>query len=227
MARAPLRAPDYVAATLELVDSVGVDALSMRRVAEHLGVSPMAVYRHFRDKEELLVRALDAFAGRAELIPRQELPWPEWVRSIARAMHDTLAAHPGWIPLLGSLRLGTNAAALTRTFVERLVSEGFEAEVALRAWLAVNQLAVGAVCMGGPVGPPPPEAPAASGDGPRGTGPVVLAMHEVLERMGTVEPLETGLGFVIEALQARLAGSTAARPSGRAKSRKSARAQRK
>ncbi len=70
-ARAPLSVEDFVAATLELVDTHGIEAVSMRRVAAHLGVSPMAAYRHFRDKEDLLVHALDAFAGRAELLPQR------------------------------------------------------------------------------------------------------------------------------------------------------------
>lgn len=210
MARGSLSAEDYVAATLELVDAIGVDAISMRRVAEHLGVSPMAAYRHFRDKEELLVRALDAFAARADLLPRQEMPWEDWVRAIARAMYETLAAHPGWIPLLGSLRLGTNAAVVTRTFVDRLVREGFTPALALRAWFAVNQVVIGAVCLGGPIRPPPADAPAATDDGPRGAGPVALALGEVLAGMGTVEQLDLGLPFVIEALQLHLAGTVAA-----------------
>ncbi len=213
--RRALSPGDFIAATLELVDTHGVGAVSMRRVAEHLGVSPMAAYRHFRDKEELLVRALDAFAGRAELIPREQMPWTDWVRALARTMYDTLAAHPGWMPLLRSLRAGTNAAALTRTFVERLVREGFTAEVSLRAWFALNQVVIGAVCMGGPVGLTPADAPAAAADGPRGAGPVVLAMGEVMARIGPVEPLDVGLGFIIDALQSQLAGQRLSKTEGR------------
>ncbi len=209
VARIPLSADDFIAATLELVDTHGVGAVSMRRVAAHLGVSPMAAYRHFRDKEELLVRALDAFAGRAELVPSQDMSWPEWVRSIAHAMYDTLVAHPGWLPLLGSLRAGTNAAALTRIFVDRLVREGFAPELALRAWFALNQVVIGAACMGGPVGLQRADVQAASEDGPRGAGPVVLAMGEVMARIGPVEPLDVGLGFIIDALQSQLAGPAA------------------
>ena len=200
--RRSLSPEDFIAATLDLVDAHGVDAVSMRRVAEHLGVSPMAAYRHFRDKEELLVRALDAFAGRAELLPLHSLAWDDWIRAVARGMHDALAAHPGWIPLLGSLRLGLNAASLTRAFVDRLVAEGFTPERALRAWFAVNQVVIGAVCMGGPVGPPPADGPGATSSGPRGAGPLVLEMAEVLRAIGTVEQLEIGMDFVIEALAA-------------------------
>ena len=202
VARIPLSADDFVTATLELVDAHGVGAVSMRRVAAHLGVSPMAAYRHFRDKDELLVRAFDAFAGRAELLPQQPLPWTDWVRAVARGMHDALAEHPGWIPLLGSLRLGQQAAAVTRAFVDRLVADGFTPERALRAWFAVNQVVIGAVCMGGPVGPPPADGPGATPSGPRGAGPLVLEMAEELREIGTVQQLDIGMDFVIEALAA-------------------------
>jgi TetR/AcrR family transcriptional regulator, tetracycline repressor protein len=206
-ARAPLSVEDFVAATLELVDTHGIEAVSMRRVAAHLGVSPMAAYRHFRDKEDLLVHALDAFAGRAELLPQQPLAWAEWVCAVARGMHDALAAHPGWIPLLGSLRLGKHAASLTRAFVERLVAEGFTPERALRAWFAVNQIVIGAVCMGGPLVPPVEDAPAPGASGPRGAGPVALEMAEELRRIGPVAQLDIGMDFIIEALTAALGRS--------------------
>ena len=107
------------------------------------------------------------------------------------------------------------AAALTRTFVERLVREGFTAEVSLRAWFALNQVVIGAVCMGGPVGLTPADAPAAAADGPRGAGPVVLAMGEVMARIGPVEPLDVGLGFIIDALQSQLAGQRLSKTEGR------------
>jgi hypothetical protein len=51
-----------VAAARTVIEQEGVDALSMRRVAEQLGSSPMALYRHVRDKDQLLVLLLDALA---------------------------------------------------------------------------------------------------------------------------------------------------------------------
>src|SRR2546425_8444125 len=46
---------------LELAENEGIDALSMRRLAQELDVWPMSVYRYFQDKDELL----DAVVGRA------------------------------------------------------------------------------------------------------------------------------------------------------------------
>lgn len=51
-----------VSAGVAVVSEHGVDRLSMRRVADQLMCSPMALYRHVRDKEELLVLVLAQLA---------------------------------------------------------------------------------------------------------------------------------------------------------------------
>jgi AcrR family transcriptional regulator len=73
----------------------GIDALTMRRVATELDASPMAIYRHVADKDELLVLLLDRLA--AEL-PRPVLPSDprERVLAACRVMRDGLAQYP-WI----------------------------------------------------------------------------------------------------------------------------------
>src|SRR6266852_24049 len=50
---------DVVAAAIDIADREGVEALTIRRVAEACGLSPMGVYRHVRDKDDLLDRVVD------------------------------------------------------------------------------------------------------------------------------------------------------------------------
>ena len=78
-----------------IVERDGIDALTMRRVAQELGSSAMAIYRHVRDKDELLVLLLDRLAA--------ELPRPQFsgdprrrVQEACRFMHDGLARY-GWV----------------------------------------------------------------------------------------------------------------------------------
>jgi len=52
-----------VAAAGTIVAGEGIDALTMRRGADQLGSSPMWIYRHVRDKDELLVALLDRLAA--------------------------------------------------------------------------------------------------------------------------------------------------------------------
>ena len=64
----PLNRDRVLAAAVELADEVGIEALSMRRLAQELGVVPMALYKHVANKEELLDGMVDAIVG--EIDPR-------------------------------------------------------------------------------------------------------------------------------------------------------------
>lgn len=147
MSKNSLSRQHYVEAALEVIGEVGVEKLSMRRVASALGVSPMAMYKHFRNKEELLVETLDAFIAQADVYPDEDLPWDQWVEQLARGMYDALSREMSWVPLLGSLRLGTQAAKVTDTFVRKLISAGFSLEQSLQAYYAMIQTVIGAVCL--------------------------------------------------------------------------------
>ena len=87
-------APEEVArAALAMLDEEGIDALSMRRLAERLGVGTMTLYGYFRSKDELLDAAVGAAAAEFELEPpggglREQL------RALAHAARDMLRRHP-------------------------------------------------------------------------------------------------------------------------------------
>ena len=143
----PLNRQRFIDAALEVVHEVGVDKLSMRKVATYLGVSPMAMYKHFPNKEELLAATLDAVIARADVFPDDNLPWQAWVEHVARGMFNSLSEETSWVPMLGSMRLGTQAALVTDAFVERLSREGFTFEQSVRGYLAVIQVVIGGVCL--------------------------------------------------------------------------------
>ena len=84
-----------MAAARAIVEADGIEALTMRRVATDLGSSPMSLYRHVRDKDELLVMLLDQLAAE---VPRPRLPRDprKRIQAACRAMRDGLAEHP-WI----------------------------------------------------------------------------------------------------------------------------------
>ncbi len=67
-----------------ILQEEGVAALSMRRVAKEVGATPMALYHHVRDKDELLMLTL---AGTAATLPRPELPADPRDRLLAVALH--------------------------------------------------------------------------------------------------------------------------------------------
>lgn len=143
----PLNRQRFVDAALAVIGQVGVEKLSMRRVANELGVSPMAMYKHFANKDELLAEAFEEFIARAEVLPDEQLPWDEWLAASAKGMYRALCSEMSWVPLLGRLRLGGNALRVTDRFAAKLAEAGLGTERSVQVYLATIQLVVGAVCM--------------------------------------------------------------------------------
>ena len=83
-----------VAAAVRIADAEGVDAVSMRRLADELGVATMTPYTHVASKDELLDLMRDAVA--AEMLLPEPLPedWRAALRAIADRTTRRLEAHP-------------------------------------------------------------------------------------------------------------------------------------
>ncbi|WP_432498705.1 TetR/AcrR family transcriptional regulator [Kineococcus gypseus] len=104
--RGPRRALDVdavVAAAVALADEQGLAGLSMRRLAERLGVGAMSLYTYVADRDELLDLVLDsAYAA----MPRRDttgLPWRERVAAVAEENRELYRAHP-WAAEVSTLR---------------------------------------------------------------------------------------------------------------------------
>ena len=78
---------------LELLDSEGPDALTMRNLSDRLGVVPNALYRHVKDKGDLLDGVLDAAVASVPL-PGGQLSWDEGLVALATAIRATMLEHP-------------------------------------------------------------------------------------------------------------------------------------
>lgn len=99
--RQPLTEERIVAVALDLADGDGIAALSMRRVAQRLNVSAMALYNHVADKDALIDRMLSHVVAQfARPVPGD--PWPDALRSRARSMRAAFLRHPWALPLLMS-----------------------------------------------------------------------------------------------------------------------------
>jgi AcrR family transcriptional regulator len=89
-----------VRAAIAIADSDGMDAVTMRRVAERLNTGPMSLYRYVPDKDALVSMMVDEVMG-GELGPggRDDLPagWRDALRAVAEAIWGVCQAHP-WYP---------------------------------------------------------------------------------------------------------------------------------
>ena len=83
-----------VDAALEMADAGGLDGVSFRRLAATFGVTPMALYRHVRDKDQLL----DLMAGRLldelDVVTDGASTWQEELRRLGNSFLALVAAHP-------------------------------------------------------------------------------------------------------------------------------------
>ncbi|SNT47495.1 transcriptional regulator, TetR family [Streptosporangium subroseum] len=132
---------------LRLLDEVGLDGLTVRRLATELGVQSPALYWHLRNKQELLDGMADAIVVAAGMgPPRDGESWQDWLARRARAYRESLLAHRD------GARIVANAARLSpatlRTFDEELtamVGHGFTPLLALRTITALTHYTNGAV----------------------------------------------------------------------------------
>jgi TetR/AcrR family transcriptional regulator, tetracycline repressor protein len=116
-------------AALALVDSEGLDALTVRRLAGDLGVTPMALYWHFKDKEALLDGVAEAVLSEVALPAVRRGAWPGRLREVLDALLTALAAHPATALVVKTRLLYSDPG---RDFAERvldlLAEAGFSPE---------------------------------------------------------------------------------------------------
>jgi AcrR family transcriptional regulator len=93
-----------VDAAAELVVEEGYEALSMRRLADRLGVGAMTLYGYVRTKEELLQALADRLLAEAAL-PDGDGPWQDQVAALFRAVRGEFLEHPELVPVVAHHRL--------------------------------------------------------------------------------------------------------------------------
>lgn len=111
--RRALSREGIVAAALRVVDDEGVDAVTMRRVAEELGTGAASLYAHVQDKEELLEAVFDAVLAEMALPDRIDgRNWQRQVKQIAIDLHEVLLRHRDIARVaMGRVPIGPNALA--------------------------------------------------------------------------------------------------------------------
>ena len=137
----------YINASLDLISEQGVENLTLRKVAKSLDVTPMAMYKHFSNKDELLSAALDEFIARSDVIPQEDLPWQQWLSYVANAMLRALSLEASWLTVLGSFQIGPEAISVSKQIIKKLVREGFTPRQAVSAYHNIILLLTGAASM--------------------------------------------------------------------------------
>jgi AcrR family transcriptional regulator len=108
--RARLSRDRVLQSAVALADEIGIDALSMRRLADQLNVVPMALYKHVANKDELLDGMVEVIIGEIDP-PQLDIDWKTAVRSRVLSARSALQRHP-WARRVIETRTTKTAAVL-------------------------------------------------------------------------------------------------------------------
>ncbi len=194
--RGSLTRDEILAAGLRIARRDDLRRLTMQRLGDELGVTAMAIYRHFHSKSELLDAMLDRFVREAAVTDHGTDPrdWRLWIRRTAAAQYRALADTPGILPFVASSqswRFGPAAAAVFEAAQGVLRGAGFRRRDAIEIHGTVLALAVGWATLesgGGLAGQPA---------GPLVAEPAALSSAALFERgldryLGALEPAPVG-----------------------------------
>ena len=143
--KAPKRVPRntlsrarVVEGALALIDTDGLDAVTMPRLADHLGVGTMSLYRHVDGKDDLINAVAERVLGGVQVPDGEDDDWEGRVVGYLRALRDAALAHPALARILAArgLTIGPVFEQLEQAH-GILLRAGFSGEGAVRAFYAL------------------------------------------------------------------------------------------
>jgi AcrR family transcriptional regulator len=196
-------------AALDLLDRVGLDGLTMRTLAQELGVGTMTLYGYFRDKEELLDAVVDAAAAEHNITPPSG-SWQDQLRYLVGELRSALARHPAILELrLRRPLLSPGILRGTEIGYSALMQAGFSRAETARAFRILFLYTFGFVAFSAEsvTDEVRHQVQAAALLLPEAEYPTLVASaKETAEVMGGDAQFEFGLDIILQGLDARRAG---------------------
>lgn len=135
--RGTLTRDRVVEAAIALADRGGLEALTVRKLAEALSVTPMAVYNHVEDKSALLVLIFDRVVTTYRPVDHDEPEVDRWLETTFVRMYRAVTEHPSLLPLMSAwfeLGPGPITLDLLERCLARLEAAGFDERAAVRSF---------------------------------------------------------------------------------------------
>jgi TetR/AcrR family tetracycline transcriptional repressor len=134
-----------VRSAVDLLARVGLEALTLRRLATELGVSAPTIYWHVRNKRQLLDLMAEALVERTgrSTSPAPGQPWWEWLSELARLQWRALTSHRDAALVVAGNRPTDTALPGIEQVVASLVAVGFPPAEALRTILSIGNYVIG------------------------------------------------------------------------------------
>ncbi|MYW00339.1 TetR family transcriptional regulator [Streptomyces sp. SID3343] len=135
-----------VTAALEIIDAEGMDALSMRRIAQRFDTGAASLYAYVANKDELVELVVDRVNGEVRLPDADPDRWREQMRDAMFAIRDVYARHRDLgRALIGAVPVGPNSLECTERLLSILRAGGLPKQV---CWFAVDLLSMYTVMSG-------------------------------------------------------------------------------
>jgi AcrR family transcriptional regulator len=205
--RAPLTRERVIDAALHIMDTEGLDAVSMRHVAREVGVEAMSLYNHVRDKDDLLNGVIERVMG-GFMFPDRG-PTDDWVaygRRLAFAWRDVLRTHPTVMQLFAERKRGTSLDTMRpmEAALAVLRGAGLGEREAVQAFHAIGGFIFGYVMMESGYLPGGQQNAQAFPPVPEGELPNVAACLPYLADCDFDEEFTFGLDLMLEGLRAKI-----------------------
>ncbi len=144
--KAALSKERIVDAAYKLAKEDPVNALSMRKVAGVLDVTPMAIYKYFDDKNQLTAAVIDRHLTESDLVP-DAVDYPEWRHWITESylrLWDAFDQSPGMIHYMtNATSLGPAVLSWQNEILKVLINAGLTPKQALNGHTTMSELAIG------------------------------------------------------------------------------------
>ncbi len=140
--RIPLSRDRVLRAAIALADEGGIDALSMRKLADELGVKAMSLYNHVANKDAVLDGILDTAFGEI-VLPTGEADWRSEVRKIGVSAHETLLRHPWASGLWARQKPGPARLRYGDSLLGCLRNAGFSKDLTFHAYHIIESYILG------------------------------------------------------------------------------------
>ncbi|MBP0581076.1 tetracycline resistance transcriptional repressor TetR [Labrys sp. LIt4] len=201
---AKLQREKVIRAALDLLNEVGVDGLTTRRLADHLGVQQPALYWHFKNKRALLDALAHAMLAErhTHAVPKPGEDWCSFVTNNARSFRRALLSYRDGARIHAGTRPSGAETANAEAQLRCLTEAGFTMADTTYALMTISYFVVGSVM----------EQQSAQADGVErdetrsaaAVSPLLAEAMETFDRDGSEAAFERGLSFIIAGMRERL-----------------------
>jgi AcrR family transcriptional regulator len=208
-----------VIAALRIMDTEGLEAVTMRRVAREVGVEAMSLYHHVADKDDLLDAVCAHVMASYRIPPQDGRPWETRAREGAREWRRVLRSHPNVVSLFAERsKPMTDVDALRpMEFALSLIMEtGVSERQAVQVFNVIGGFIMGTVMMevgrmfaAGTLDADAPDPAAALRSFPTGQLPCIAAAMPHLATCDPDEQFEIGMDLLLAGLLTRFATTDA------------------